>query len=257
MARPALCRERSAGSARGTAARKVPEGARTRVRALPNTTPRSSALQSAAWWPRVMASVMRTKASPRARLLALLQTEVPNSPPEPIESAAVRAQARAGNASVPEKSNTSVTSNTRVTKYRIQCQAKTGRIIPLFVVTKRIRCAPLTPSSRKFKASALGSPQGSEGVFTGRRRTQADGPPANQQPSAVIFAMQSTVAEANRLLSVREAASRLGVCRRTLEREVCRKKFPPPVKIAGKSCYFVSDVDAYVAKARERRDAFG
>ena len=58
----------------------------------------------------------------------------------------------------------------------------------------------------------------------------------------------------SRLRSVKEAARRLGVCRRTLEREVCRKKFPPPMKIGAKSVYCVSDVDAYVARLREERD---
>ena len=58
----------------------------------------------------------------------------------------------------------------------------------------------------------------------------------------------------NRLLSVREAAHRLGVSRRTLEREVCRKKFPPPVHIGAKSIYFVTDVERYLAKLKELRD---
>lgn len=50
----------------------------------------------------------------------------------------------------------------------------------------------------------------------------------------------------NCLLSVHEAARRLGVSRRTLEREVCRKKFPPPMKIGSKSLYLVADVERYV-----------
>lgn len=60
--------------------------------------------------------------------------------------------------------------------------------------------------------------------------------------------------EEERLLSVKETAIRLGVARRTLEREVCRKKFPPPVKIGAKSLYFVSDVDRYLATLRTVRD---
>jgi predicted DNA-binding transcriptional regulator AlpA len=67
--------------------------------------------------------------------------------------------------------------------------------------------------------------------------------------------MQSIQApEAPRLRSVRETAHRLGVSRRTLEREVCRKKFPPPLKIGSKSLYFVTDVECYVAKLREQRE---
>lgn len=57
------------------------------------------------------------------------------------------------------------------------------------------------------------------------------------------------------LLSVREAAHRLGVSRRTLEREVCRKKFPPPMKIGAKSVYLVSDVESYVARLKADRDS--
>ena len=49
-------------------------------------------------------------------------------------------------------------------------------------------------------------------------------------------------ADGERLLSVVETAKRLGVCRRTLEREVASGKFPPPVKTRGKSLFFLSDV---------------
>jgi predicted DNA-binding transcriptional regulator AlpA len=66
--------------------------------------------------------------------------------------------------------------------------------------------------------------------------------------------MESVAPEASRLLSVKETARRLGVCRRTLEREVCRKKFPRPMKIGAKSVYLVSDVEAYVIKLQRERD---
>jgi predicted DNA-binding transcriptional regulator AlpA len=56
------------------------------------------------------------------------------------------------------------------------------------------------------------------------------------------------------LLSVREVARRLGIARRTLEREVSRKNFPPPMKIGAKSVYSVSDVETYVAKLKATRD---
>ena len=59
----------------------------------------------------------------------------------------------------------------------------------------------------------------------------------------------------SRLLSVKQAAQRLGVCRRTLEREVCRKKFPPPMKIGRKSVYLVSDVERYLAKLLAERES--
>lgn len=60
--------------------------------------------------------------------------------------------------------------------------------------------------------------------------------------------------DGQRLLSVSATAERLGIARRTLEREVCRKKFPPPLKIGSKSLYLVSDVDRYVANLRAKRD---
>jgi excisionase family DNA binding protein len=64
-----------------------------------------------------------------------------------------------------------------------------------------------------------------------------------------------TSKEESHLLSVRETAQRLGIARRTLEREVARKKFPPPLKIGSKSLYTESDVEAYVAKLKEQRIA--
>jgi len=59
----------------------------------------------------------------------------------------------------------------------------------------------------------------------------------------------------NQLISVSEAAKRLGIVRRTLERQVSRKNFPPPLKIGAKSLYAVSDVEAYVRKLMEQRSA--
>lgn len=61
--------------------------------------------------------------------------------------------------------------------------------------------------------------------------------------------------EPSQLISVVEAAKRLGIARRTLEREVCRKRFPPPVKIGSKSLYFVADLERYLAGLRTQRDS--
>lgn len=55
------------------------------------------------------------------------------------------------------------------------------------------------------------------------------------------------------LLSVRDTARRLGVSRRTLEREVSRGKFPPPMKIGTKSVYGLSDLRAYIEKLKASR----
>jgi predicted DNA-binding transcriptional regulator AlpA len=61
--------------------------------------------------------------------------------------------------------------------------------------------------------------------------------------------------EGNQLISVNEAAKRLGIVRRTLERQVSRRNFPQPLKIGAKSLYAVSDVEAYVRKLMEQRSA--
>ena len=58
----------------------------------------------------------------------------------------------------------------------------------------------------------------------------------------------------NYLLSVREVVRRLGIARRTLEREVSRKRFPRPLKIGSKSVYRVSDVERYVRSLVAERD---
>lgn len=67
--------------------------------------------------------------------------------------------------------------------------------------------------------------------------------------------MDSDSQEAPRLLSVIAAACRLGIARRTLEREVQRKRIPPPLKIGSKSLYDVADLDRYVAMLKAERDA--
>jgi predicted DNA-binding transcriptional regulator AlpA len=59
----------------------------------------------------------------------------------------------------------------------------------------------------------------------------------------------------NYLLPVREVVRRLGVARRTLEREISRKRFPRPLKIGSKSVYRASDVEAYVKRLVAERDA--
>ena len=50
------------------------------------------------------------------------------------------------------------------------------------------------------------------------------------------------------LIDVPEAAKRLGVCRRTLEREVEHGHFPRPVKIGRRSLIPVAALRAYAAK---------
>lgn len=57
------------------------------------------------------------------------------------------------------------------------------------------------------------------------------------------------------LLTLRQAASRIAVCRRTLERLIASGKFPPPLKIGRSSRIPESDVNAYVAKLIANRGA--
>ena len=50
------------------------------------------------------------------------------------------------------------------------------------------------------------------------------------------------------LITVPDAAKRLGVCRRTLEREIEHKRFPRPVKIGRKSLVPIAVLRAYLDK---------
>lgn len=55
-------------------------------------------------------------------------------------------------------------------------------------------------------------------------------------------------AEAQHLLTLNEAARRLTISRRTLERLIAEWKFPHPVKINRSSRVLLSDLNAYIAK---------
>ncbi|MBL9215391.1 MAG: helix-turn-helix domain-containing protein [Opitutaceae bacterium] len=55
------------------------------------------------------------------------------------------------------------------------------------------------------------------------------------------------------LLTLMEAATCLGVSRRTLERMIAEGQFPPPVKIRRSSKVLRSDVQAYLTKAVRTR----
>ncbi len=45
------------------------------------------------------------------------------------------------------------------------------------------------------------------------------------------------------------------MCPRSLQRHVASKKFPPPIKLRGKSVYFLSDVTSYLARMKAQRDS--
>jgi len=55
------------------------------------------------------------------------------------------------------------------------------------------------------------------------------------------------------LLSIKQAAERLCVCRRTLEREIQRGRFPRPVKIGSASRWPASDLIAYLDRLNAER----
>lgn len=54
--------------------------------------------------------------------------------------------------------------------------------------------------------------------------------------------------EVNHLLTLNEAAHRLTISRRTLERLIAEQRFPQPVKIRRSSRVLLSDLNSYVAK---------
>jgi excisionase family DNA binding protein len=63
------------------------------------------------------------------------------------------------------------------------------------------------------------------------------------------------VTAAPSLLTLNDAAQRLAVCRRTLERLIARGEFPLPVKVGGASRILVSDLHAYLQRVTEQRGA--
>lgn len=58
----------------------------------------------------------------------------------------------------------------------------------------------------------------------------------------------------SRLIPVGKVAYRLGVSRRTIERLVSRREFPPPLKVGTRSFFLWSDVEEFLRRLRDRRD---
>lgn len=69
--------------------------------------------------------------------------------------------------------------------------------------------------------------------------------------------MQESSGEQHWLLSIREVAQRLGICRRTLEREIIRGHFPRPLKIGKASRWEVGDVVGYIERLGRERSPDG
>jgi excisionase family DNA binding protein len=59
---------------------------------------------------------------------------------------------------------------------------------------------------------------------------------------------ESVVPELPELITIAQAAKRLTVCRRTIEREIARGRFPRPVRIGRALRVPVTELQAYVAR---------
>ena len=63
----------------------------------------------------------------------------------------------------------------------------------------------------------------------------------------------ATVSEQPVLITLEQAAQRLTISRRTLERLISAGEFPSPLKIGRASRLAVEDIDIYCAQLRSRR----
>jgi excisionase family DNA binding protein len=63
--------------------------------------------------------------------------------------------------------------------------------------------------------------------------------------------------ERQSLLTIKQAAQRLNVCRRTLEREIQRGRFPRPLKIGTASRWPAEDVETYLDSLNQSRGPIG
>jgi predicted DNA-binding transcriptional regulator AlpA len=57
------------------------------------------------------------------------------------------------------------------------------------------------------------------------------------------------------LLSPKATAKMLGICTRTLTREIARGRFPPPLKIRSSSRFHLNDVTQYLERLLRERGA--
>jgi len=58
-----------------------------------------------------------------------------------------------------------------------------------------------------------------------------------------------------RLISIRNVASRLGLSVRAVYRLVARDEFSRPVKVGGATRFYESDLDEYLSRLREGRNS--
>lgn len=66
--------------------------------------------------------------------------------------------------------------------------------------------------------------------------------------------MKSSAGLERKLLTLKDAAGQLAICRRTLEREIARGRFPRPVKIGSGVRIPVGDLDVYLERLESERD---
>ncbi|MBA3848890.1 MAG: hypothetical protein C0502_02710 [Opitutus sp.] len=74
------------------------------------------------------------------------------------------------------------------------------------------------------------------------------------QPSTKQFVNTASVLHEQLLLTLKQAAQRLAISRRTLERLIASGDFPAPLKIGRASRVPVGDVNAYQTRLIEARD---
>ena len=66
--------------------------------------------------------------------------------------------------------------------------------------------------------------------------------------------MDTNTQEIPQLLTLQEAADRLSISKRSLEREIQRGNFPPPLKIGRATRVEVADLVRYVEGLRQSQD---
>ena len=128
------------------------------------------------------------------------------------------------------------------------CQSSTS---PNTTLPKRVR-APQT-GRRQRDITYQGGPGGRQRQSTDfRARAVPYGSSVDHLNHELL--MSSVVSsEASCLVTLKQAAQRLGICRRTLERLIARGEFPSPLKIGRSSRVAVADVEAYVARLMDAR----
>jgi len=65
---------------------------------------------------------------------------------------------------------------------------------------------------------------------------------------------QTTQEKYDQLLDIKEVGRLLAVCPRTVDRMVAAGELPPPVKVRTASRWYLSDVNNYMTKLKEKRD---